>query len=158
MILYHCVKSVHIRSYSGPYFPTFGLNKERYRVSIRIESYCGKIQIPTRITLNTDTFYAVYSRFIFAEYQKRYLSKLIEDTSSCCAKLGLLRTIYKSFICPHLEYSKTINDQAYNNLFLVKLGCNQYAAVALAISGSTKGSSSHKFCNELCFKMLCKRL
>ena len=21
----HCVKSVHIRSYSGPYFPTFGL-------------------------------------------------------------------------------------------------------------------------------------
>ena len=22
----HCVKSVHIRSYSGPYFPAFGLN------------------------------------------------------------------------------------------------------------------------------------
>ena len=26
----HCVKSVHIRSYSGPYFPAFGLNAERY--------------------------------------------------------------------------------------------------------------------------------
>ena len=26
---YHCVKSVHIRSYSGPHFPTFGLYVER---------------------------------------------------------------------------------------------------------------------------------
>ena len=25
----HCVKSVRIRSYSGPYFPAFGLNTER---------------------------------------------------------------------------------------------------------------------------------
>ena len=31
----HCVKSVHIRSYSGPHFPAFGLNKERYSVGIR---------------------------------------------------------------------------------------------------------------------------
>ena len=26
----HCVKGVHIRSFSGPYFPAFGLNTERY--------------------------------------------------------------------------------------------------------------------------------
>ena len=26
----HCIKSVRIRSYSGPHFPTFGLNTERY--------------------------------------------------------------------------------------------------------------------------------
>ena len=25
----HCVKSVHIRSYSGPYFPAFGLNTDQ---------------------------------------------------------------------------------------------------------------------------------
>ena len=25
----HCVKSVHIRSYSGPHFPAFGLNTVR---------------------------------------------------------------------------------------------------------------------------------
>ena len=25
----HCLKSVRIRSYSGPYFPVFGLNTER---------------------------------------------------------------------------------------------------------------------------------
>ena len=44
---YHCVKSVRIRSYSGLHFPTFGLNTERYGVSFRIQSECGKIQ--TRI-------------------------------------------------------------------------------------------------------------
>ena len=32
----HCVKNVRIRSYSGPYFPTFGLNTKRYFVSLRI--------------------------------------------------------------------------------------------------------------------------
>ena len=26
----HCVRSVRIRCYSGPYFPTFGLYTERY--------------------------------------------------------------------------------------------------------------------------------
>ena len=33
-----CVKSVRIRSFSGPYFPAFGLNTERYSVSLRIQS------------------------------------------------------------------------------------------------------------------------
>ena len=40
----HCVKSVQIRSFSGPYFPAFGLNTERYNVSVCIQSECGKIQ------------------------------------------------------------------------------------------------------------------
>ena len=31
----HCVKSVRIRSYSGPHFPAFGLNAERYSDWIR---------------------------------------------------------------------------------------------------------------------------
>ena len=46
----HCVKSVRIWSYSGPYFPIVALNTERYGVSREIQ---------TRITLNTDIFYAV---------------------------------------------------------------------------------------------------
>ena len=55
----HCVKSVRIWSYSGPHFPAFGLNKERYVVSQihSIQSECGKMW--TRITPNTDTSYAV---------------------------------------------------------------------------------------------------
>ena len=55
--LRHCVKSVRIRSFSGPYFPSFGLNTERYGASLRIQFECGEIR--TRITSNTDTFYAV---------------------------------------------------------------------------------------------------
>ena len=53
----HCVKSVRIRSYSGPNFPAFGLNTKRYYVSLRIQSKCWKMR--TRITPKTDTFYAV---------------------------------------------------------------------------------------------------
>ena len=30
--IFHCVKSVQIRSFSGPYFPVFGVNTERYSV------------------------------------------------------------------------------------------------------------------------------
>ena len=50
----HCVKSARIRSCSDPHFPTFGLNRERYSVSFRIQSECGKIW--TRITPNTISF------------------------------------------------------------------------------------------------------
>ena len=53
----HCIKIVRIRSYSGPYFLAFGLNTERYSVSLCIQSKCDKIR--TRITPNTDTFYVV---------------------------------------------------------------------------------------------------
>ena len=53
----YCVKSVRIRSYSDTLFATFILNTERYSVSLRIQSECGKIRI--RITANTDNFYAV---------------------------------------------------------------------------------------------------
>ena len=52
-----CVKSVRIRIYSGPHFPHFGLNTEKYSVSLRVQSEWEKMQ--TIITLNTDTFYAV---------------------------------------------------------------------------------------------------
>ena len=55
---YHCVKSARIRSYSGPHFPAFGMNTERYGLSLPIQSECGKIR--TRKTRNTDTFHAVY--------------------------------------------------------------------------------------------------
>ena len=32
----HCVKSIRILSFSGPYFPAFVLNPDRYSVSIRM--------------------------------------------------------------------------------------------------------------------------
>ena len=45
----HCVKSFPVRSYSSPHFPAFGL--------LHIKSKYGKMR--TRITWNTDTFYAM---------------------------------------------------------------------------------------------------
>ena len=53
----HCVNCAGIRKYSGPLFPSFGLNTERYAISLRIQSKCGKMW--ARITPNTDIFYAV---------------------------------------------------------------------------------------------------
>ena len=63
---FHCVKSVLIRSYSGPYFPAFGLNTERYGVSLRIHCECREIW--TIITPNTDSFYAVFKVFFFVAH------------------------------------------------------------------------------------------
>ena len=51
----HCMKSVQIRSFSGPYFSAFGLNTERYSGSLRIRSECGKIR--TRKKIRSWTFF-----------------------------------------------------------------------------------------------------
>ena len=75
---YYCVKSVRIRSYSGPYFPAFGLKTEIFS---RIRTEYGEIQstspylirmrkIRTRITLNTDTFHTVYHGDIEVDYSE----------------------------------------------------------------------------------------
>ena len=51
------MKCLRIWSFSGPYFPIFGLNTEKYSVSLGNQSECEKIR--TRKTPNTDTFHAV---------------------------------------------------------------------------------------------------
>ena len=53
----YCVKGACIRSYFWSVFSTFGLNTEKYSVSLRIQSKWGKIR--TRKTPNKDTFHAV---------------------------------------------------------------------------------------------------
>ena len=43
----HCVKSVHIRSCSGPYFPAFGLNTGKYGLEqLRIRTPLTQCQLP----------------------------------------------------------------------------------------------------------------
>ena len=61
----HCVKRVRIRSFSGPYFPAFGLDTERYSVSLRSQSEYGKMQ--TRKTPSMDTFHAVCTAHLIGE-------------------------------------------------------------------------------------------
>ena len=58
------MKSVCIRSFSGPLFSAFGLTTERYSASLLIQSECEKIR--TRKTPNTGTFHAVYSCLKFS--------------------------------------------------------------------------------------------
>ena len=48
----HCVKNVHIWSFSGLYFPAFGLNTARYSISIRIQSKFRKYE-PENIQIQT---------------------------------------------------------------------------------------------------------
>ena len=50
---FHCVKCVHIQSFSAPYFPAFGLHFP-HSINLYIQSKIGKIQ--TRKILNTNTF------------------------------------------------------------------------------------------------------
>lgn len=53
----HWVKSVPIRNYSGPHFPTFGVNTERCSIFLSIRPECGKMW--SRITTNMETFQAL---------------------------------------------------------------------------------------------------
>ena len=51
------VKTARIQSFTGSYSSIFRLNTERYGVSFRTHSECGKIW--NRETPNTDTFHLV---------------------------------------------------------------------------------------------------
>ena len=44
IVTYTALKVFKYGVFSSPYFPGFGLNKERYPVSLRIQSKCRKIQ------------------------------------------------------------------------------------------------------------------
>ena len=88
----HCVKSVRTRSYSGPCFPAFGLNRERYSVSIRIQSECGKIR--TRVTPNTDTFHAVLASKLLQHEAKLLLCGYKLNLCGPCRCNGLLKYSY----------------------------------------------------------------
>ena len=83
--LYHCVKSVRIWGYSGPRFPAFRLNTERYS---------GKMQ--SRITPNTDSFYAVYRfnccyKAVFISIHIPDKLKLIKLNTGCHDVFHMLR-------------------------------------------------------------------
>ena len=67
-----------------------------------------------------------------------------------------LKTIYKSFIRAHLDYSDMIYDQTFNMSFQQKMETIQYNA-ALAITGAIIGSSREKLYQELGLETLQQR-
>ena len=101
---HHYVKSVRIRSFSGPYFAAFGLNTVRCRVSLLIQSKCAKIQ--ARKTSNTDNFHAVHcgSRIMFmnTNWFLIFLTKFIDNFIAItlrhgCSAVNLLHIFRKTF-------------------------------------------------------------
>ena len=50
---HYCVKLPKYGVFSGPYFPAFGLNTERYRVSLLILSLCRKIRTRKKLRIWT---------------------------------------------------------------------------------------------------------
>ena len=70
-----------IWSYSGPHFPAFGLNTERYSASLLIQSECGKMR--TKVTPNRDTYHAVH--FCDESNSERRSMKLC----TCALPMGL---------------------------------------------------------------------
>ena len=84
----HLVQSVRIRSFSGPYFPEFGLNMERYSVSLRIQSKCGKIR--SRKAPNTDSFHAMTALCL--------PSVFVDDDKQISFKNYILDTVYRQII------------------------------------------------------------
>ena len=59
-----------------------------------------------------------------------------------------LLSIYKAFLRLHLDYCYVIYDKPCNEKFIDTLESIQYNAT-LAITGTIKGTSKEKLCNEL---------
>ena len=78
----HFVKSARIRSYSGPYFPAFGLNTERYSVSL-----C--IQHSVRILENADQNNSEYGHFLRSANKENLSSPALTSRKlfSCSTKI-----------------------------------------------------------------------
>ena len=100
------MKSVRIWSFSSPYFPAFGLNTERYKISLHTESKCGKIR--TRKTPNTDTFHAVDYNNVrsFCNRFVRRIVKIISADKTPGFKLfdATLQCFQTSIVMSHYYY------------------------------------------------------
>ena len=75
--VYYCVNSVRIWSFSCQYFPSFGLNLERYKVSLRIQFECGKIR--TRKAWKMDIFHSVFITWINVSSHKNQALIIIQE-------------------------------------------------------------------------------
>ena len=84
---FHCVRSVRIRSFSGPYFPTFGLKTERYSVFSRIQTENGEIlrisPYSVRMRENTDqknSEYGHHSGSVFLGFKTWQINNTLRGT------------------------------------------------------------------------------
>ena len=113
----HCVKSVQIRSFSGPYFPAFGLNTEK----------CGKIRTSAhfkRCPLTLIDHFEKLNQFFFLQLLTRILDSwfLQNVTSFLISKFMLICKVVQNFINQY-EMSRIIVD--YNHCNLLPSHCTK---------------------------------
>ena len=87
---HHCVKIVHVWSFSDPYFAAFELNTKRYSVSLRTE----KIRIRKILTLHKKMKFSITDFFSKCDQICKKLRKksLIENFHFLCS----VKYFYKS--------------------------------------------------------------
>ena len=134
----HCVKSVSIRSFSGPYFPAFGLNIERHSVSLHIQSRYGKIR--TRKTPNTDTFHTV---LFLTVRKKTKIRNVLANNMSMDINLS------------KAQWSKLIQSDGFLGKTLGNLGKKDFAVplikdVLLKLATKATSSVLDKFERKIC--------
>ena len=76
----HSVKSVRIRTYSGPYFPTFGLNTERYGVFSPNAGKYGPEKLRIQ-TLSTQCLSQINLQFMWSYFIHKSLPRNIRKGS-----------------------------------------------------------------------------
>ena len=101
--------------FSGPYFPAFGLNTERYGVSLRIQSECGKIRTGknfARLRSKTQTYQKklrIWTRFTQWTETKFFL---------------LLNMFHHAFRTWWISFRKI--DHSCTKLVLIKINKNMF--------------------------------
>ena len=128
------MKRVRVRSFSGPYFPEFGLNTEKYFVFLRVQPEYGKIR--TRKNPNTDTFHAVLlvtfrstallkktptQVFSFESFTLFLSPIFLKNTSSGCFLISVVKSISGMPMtrdCSYRNKGSVLRDRKHKSEFL----------------------------------------
>ena len=94
-----------------------------------------------------------YSKLNFDEHLKYVLKKTIKTIGLLPEFQGILPrtclvTIYIPFSRHYLDYDDILYDETFNELFHQRIESIQYNA-ATAVTGTIRGTSSEKLCQEL---------
>ena len=124
-LVFHCVKGVRIRSYSGPHFPGFWLNAERYSASHRIHCKCGKMR--TGVTSNTNTFHAMLKHFhqnlrVYPRSKNEFALTNDWEILHTGKNLSKGRCWWTNFVCPKYSWGFWVESERQENSPFFKLG------------------------------------
>ena len=79
--------------FSGPYFPAFGLNTERYSVSLRIQSECGKMRTEKLRIWTLSTQCSDPEAFVIESTTSETLTKKFVETLARHGYLKMLKNL-----------------------------------------------------------------